>query len=52
MLTYNNQMFMNFFIIHCHLTTITALINKCIIFEPTEKKSFFSNEKKPLHFFK
>ena len=39
MLTFNNQIFMNFFIIHCHLT-ITALTNKCIIFEPNEKKIF------------
>ena len=36
MLTYNNQIFRNcFVIIHRHLTKVSARINKCIIFEPT-----------------
>ena len=37
MLTYNNQIFRNFFgIIQYHLTKISDRINKCIIFEPNE----------------
>ena len=37
MLTYNNQVFRNcFVIIHYHLTKISSRINKCIIFEPND----------------
>ena len=37
MLTYNNQIFRNcFVIIHYHLTKVSARINRCIIFEPNE----------------
>ena len=36
MLTDNNQIFRNCFIIYCHLTKVTCQINKCIIFEPNE----------------
>ena len=36
MLTYNNLIMRNCFIIHYHLTNISAQINKCIIFEPNE----------------
>ena len=34
---YNNQFFRYCFgIIYCHLTKVSAQINKCIIFEPDE----------------
>ena len=37
MLTDNNRIFRNCFaIIYCHLTKVSAQINKCIIFEPNE----------------
>ena len=37
MLIYNNQIFRNcFVIIHCHLTKISARINKCKTFEPNK----------------
>ena len=37
MLTDNNQIFRNWFvIIHCHLTKVSAQIIQCIIFERNE----------------
>ena len=37
MLTDNNQIFRNYFvIIYCHLTKVSSQINKCVIFEPNE----------------
>ena len=37
MLTDNKQIFSNcFVIIYCHLTKVSAQLNKCIIFEPNE----------------
>ena len=36
MLTENNQIFRNCFIIYCHLTKVSSQINKSIIFEPNE----------------
>ena len=36
MLTDNNQIFRNCFIIYFRLTKVSSQINKCIIFEPNE----------------
>ena len=36
MLTDDNQIFRNCFIIHCHLTNLSSQINKCILFGPNE----------------
>ena len=36
MLTYDNQIFRNWFIIYWHLTKISVEINKCLILEPNE----------------
>ena len=47
MLTYNNQIFRNcFVIIHYRLRKISARINKCIIFEPNELYQLYVHTRK------